>query len=40
MSEAGAALAGQAPGGFWVVSAGATLVAAVAAIILRRIDWI
>jgi magnesium transporter len=40
MSEAGAALAGQAPGGFWVVSAGATLVAAVAAVILRRIDWI
>ena len=40
MSEASSALAGTEAGGFWVV-VGITLVAAVvAAVILRRIDWI
>ena len=40
MSEASSALAGTGAGGFWVV-VGITLVAAVvAAVILRRIDWI
>ncbi len=40
MSEAGSALAGTEAAGFWVV-VGITVVAAVvAAVILRRIDWI
>jgi magnesium transporter len=40
MSEAGAALAGEAPTGFWLVSLAALAVAAVAALVLRRIDWL
>jgi magnesium transporter len=40
MSEAGAALAGDAPSGFWLVTVTATVIAATAAIFLRRIDWI
>jgi magnesium transporter len=40
MSEAGAALAGTEPSGFWVVGGGAVVAATVAAIVLRKIDWI
>jgi magnesium transporter len=40
MSEAGAAFSGSEAGGFWVVTAFTVGVAVVAAIILRRIDWI
>jgi magnesium transporter len=40
MSEAGAAFSGAEAGGFWIVSAFTVAVAAAAAIVLRRIDWI
>jgi magnesium transporter len=40
MSEAGSALAGQEPNGFWIVTVVAIAGALAAAIILRRIDWI
>jgi Mg2+ and Co2+ transporter CorA len=40
MSEAGAALGGAEAGGFWIVSAITISLAAGAALILRRIDWI
>jgi magnesium transporter len=40
MSEAGAAFKGAEAFGFWAVTAGVVLVSAVAAVILRRIDWI
>ena len=40
MSEAGAALGGAEAGGFWLVSAISVGLAALAAIVLHRIDWI
>jgi magnesium transporter len=40
MSEAGAALGGAEAGGFWLVTAITVGLAATAAIVLRRIDWI
>lgn len=40
MSEAGTAFAGQESAGFWIVTAVAVGGAAVAAWVLRRIDWI
>jgi magnesium transporter len=40
MSEAGAALNGGEANGFWFVTSIVLLMAAVAAIVLRRIDWI
>jgi magnesium transporter len=40
MSEAGAAFAGGEALGFWIVTAAVVASAAVAAVILRRIDWI
>ena len=40
MSEAGAALAGAEAGGFWIVAGLTVALAAAAAIVLRRIDWI
>ncbi len=40
MSEAGAALAGGAAGGFWVVTAVTVAAALGAAVVLRRIGWI
>ncbi len=40
MSEAGSAVAGQEPAGFWIVTALAVAAAGVAAIFLRRIGWI
>ena len=40
MSEAGAALGGGEAGGFWVVTAFVVAVATIAALFLRRIDWI
>ncbi len=40
MSEAGTALGGAEAGGFWLVSAITIGLAATAAIVLRRIDWI
>ena len=40
MSEAGAAMAGQEPSGFWVVTIAMVVVSAVAAVVLRRIDWL
>jgi magnesium transporter len=40
MSEAGSAVAGQEPSGFWIITALAVAAAAVAAIFLRRIGWI
>jgi magnesium transporter len=40
MSEAGAALGGAEAGGFWLVSAISIGLAALAAIVLHRIDWI
>ncbi len=40
MSEAGAALGGQEAGGFWFITMIVFLVAAVAAVFLRKIDWI
>ncbi len=40
MSEAGSALAGQEPSGFWIVTVMSVAVALAAAVVLRRIDWI
>jgi magnesium transporter len=40
MSEAGAALSGLEAGGFWLITSMILAVAAAAAIVLRRIDWI
>jgi magnesium transporter len=40
MSEAGTALSGGEAVGFWIVTALVVVAAAVAAIVLRRIDWI
>jgi magnesium transporter len=40
MSEAGAAFNGAEAGGFWLVTAAVVALAAVAAVVLRRIDWI
>ena len=40
MSEAGTALGGTEAGGFWLVTAITVAIAASAAIVLRRIDWI
>ena len=40
MSEAGVALGGAEAGGFWFVTGVVLLLAAVAGIVLRRIDWI
>lgn len=40
MSEAGLALSGEEAGGFWAITALTIAVATVAAIFLRRIDWI
>ncbi len=40
MSEAGVAFAGGEAGGFWLVAALTVAAAAIAAVILRRFDWI
>jgi magnesium transporter len=40
MSEAGAALAGGEAIGFWLVAALTIVLAVIAAVVLRRIDWI
>lgn len=40
MSEAGSAFAGGEAAGFWLVTAITVALAAIAAIVLRRIDWI
>lgn len=40
MSEAGTALAGQEPAGFWVVTGVAVVGAGVAVVVLRKIGWI
>lgn len=40
MSEAGLAFAGGEASGFWLVTGGVVAVAALAALILRRFDWI
>jgi len=40
MSEAGSAFAGLEAGGFWIVTIGTMVLAALVALILRRIDWI
>jgi magnesium transporter len=40
MSEAGTALGGQEAGGFWLVTGVVFAMAAVAAVVLRKIDWI
>jgi hypothetical protein len=40
MSEAGAVFAGAEAGGFWLVTGACVLLVAVAAVFLRRIDWI
>jgi len=40
MSEAATALSGGESSGFWVVTGGLGLAAAVAVLVLRRIDWI
>ncbi|HKB27832.1 MAG TPA: CorA family divalent cation transporter, partial [Candidatus Limnocylindrales bacterium] len=40
MSEAGLAFSGAEAGGFWTVTALVVVLTAVAAVILRRIDWI
>src|SRR3954454_9700987 len=40
MSEAGTAFQGAEAGGFWIVTAGLIALAALAAVVLRRIDWI
>ena len=40
MSEAGAALGGAEAAGFWVITVVTIALAAVAAVVLRRIDWI
>jgi hypothetical protein len=40
MSEAGAALRGGEASGFWIITLFVLGIAAIAAIILRKIDWI
>ena len=40
MSEAGTALGGKEAGGFWAITAFVVVVAGIAAVILRKIDWI
>jgi magnesium transporter len=40
MSEAGLALSGGEASGFWLVTSIIVLIAAVASVVLRRIDWI
>ena len=40
MSEAGAALGGGEAGGFWLITAIVVAMATVAAVVLRKIDWI
>ena len=40
MSEAGLALAGGEAAGFWVITVATVAAAAVAALVLRKIDWI
>jgi magnesium transporter len=40
MSEAGTAFAGSEAGGFWFVTTFTVLLATLAAVVLRRIDWI
>jgi len=40
MSEAGSALANGEAGGFWVVTGAIVTLAAMVALVLRRIDWI
>jgi magnesium transporter len=40
MSEAGSAFAGLEAGGFWIVTFGTIVLAAIVALVLRRIDWI
>jgi magnesium transporter len=40
MSEASAAFSGAEAGGFWLVTLASIALAAGAAIVLRRIDWI
>ena len=40
MSEASAAFSGEAQPGFWIVTAAAIALAAVSAVVLRRIGWI
>jgi magnesium transporter len=40
MSEAGTALGGGEAAGFWAITAVVVAIAAVAAVVLRRIDWI
>ena len=40
MSEAGTALGGKEAGGFWAITAFVVVLAGIAAVVLRRIDWI
>jgi magnesium transporter len=40
MSEAGPALAGQEPLGFWIIVVGSIILGAIAVWLLRRIDWL
>jgi magnesium transporter len=40
MSEAGSAFSGAEATGFWIVSGVSVAIAVVAAVVLRRIDWI
>jgi hypothetical protein len=40
MSEAGLALRGGEASGFWLVTGVTIALAAVAAVVLRKIDWI
>jgi magnesium transporter len=40
MSEAGAALGGAEAGGFWLITGFVVAMAATAAVVLRKIDWI
>jgi magnesium transporter len=40
MSEAGSALAGKEPGGFWLLTVMMVAAGVAAAVVLRRIDWL
>ena len=40
MSEAGLAVSGGEAGGFWIIAVGVLVAAVVAAVVLRRINWI
>jgi hypothetical protein len=40
MSEAGAAFGSGEASGFWIVTGVVVLIAVVALVVLRRIDWI